>query len=148
MKHPITVLFLFILLTSFRPVGSNTAYLDCKSYSGRTSFTAEIQDIDGLLEKAELKVDGVSLTFSDEDTSSVVCDPANGVYTVILESNRASNHRFLKFWAIPKSFKILSESREDARYEFRAKVQATEPRKNKDLLTPVIELNCTLTYKI
>ncbi len=151
MKKVIFCLIIMISLTSFKTVGSATAYLTCKSESGRTSFTAEIQDIDGGLEKAELTIDGVKLKFNGEENSNVIFDSRNGVYTIAIESKPDkdySKHKFLKFWAIPKTFKTLVENNEEGKYEFKAKLYSTEPRKGKDLQTPEIELNCKLEYKI
>ena len=151
MKKLIFHLILILGLTSFKPIGSATAYLTCKSESGRTIFKAEIQDIDGGLEKAELTIDGVKLKFTGEENSNVIFDSKNGVYTIAIESKPNkdfSNNKFLKFWAIPKTFKTIVENNEEGKYEFKAKLYSTEPRKGKELQTPEIELNCNLEYKI
>ncbi len=148
------LIFYFILIlgfTSFKPTGSATAYLTCKSESGRTSFKAEIQDIDGGLENAELTIDGVKLNFTGEENSSVIFDSKIGVYTISIESKpnkNFSNYKFLKFWAIPKTFKTIVENNEEGNYEFKAKLYSKEPRKGKELQTPEIEVNCILKYKI
>lgn len=153
MKKIIIYSLLILTFTSFKSVGSATAYLTCKSESGRTTFTAEIQDIDGGIEKAELTIDGVKLNFTEEDNSNIVFDSKNGVYTITIESNSQlkkdfSKFKFLKFWAIPKTFKTILENNEEAKYEFKARLFSTEPRKGKDLQTPEIELKCKLVYKI
>ncbi len=151
MKKLIFYLILILGLTSFKPIGSATAYLTCKSESGRTSFKAEIQDIDGGIEKAELIIDGVKLKFTEEENSNVIFDSKNGVYTIAIESKPSkdfSNYKFLKFWAIPKSFKTIIENNEESKYEFRARLISKEPRKGKGQQTPEIELDCKLEYKI
>jgi hypothetical protein len=151
MKKRVLFLIVFLGITSFKSVGSATAYLNCVSESGRTAFKAEIQDIDGGLEKAELTIDGVKLNFTEEDNSNIIFDSKNGVFTIAIESNPSkgfSKYRFLKFWAIPKSFKTIIENNTEGKYEFRAKMYSTEPRKGKDLQTPEIEMNCELKYKI
>lgn len=153
MKKLIFYLILILGLTSFKPIGSATAYLTCKSESGRTSFKAEIQDIDGGIEKAELTIDGVKLNFTEDENSNIVFDSKNGVYTIVIESKSKlkkdfSKLKFLKFWAIPKTFKTIIENNEEGKYEFKAKLYSTEPRKGKDLQTPEIEVNCNLVYKI
>jgi hypothetical protein len=144
---------IFFGITSFRSLGSATAYLNCKSESGRTLFKAEIQDIDGGLENAILTIDGVKLNFTDEENANVIFDSKNGVYTLHIESNSGtikdfSKYKFLKFWAIPKTFKTIIENNSEGKYEFKAKMYSTEPRKGKDLQTPVIGMNCELSYKI
>ncbi|MDK2773224.1 MAG: hypothetical protein KYX68_13525 [Flavobacterium sp.] len=153
MKKIIVYSLLILTFTSFKSVGSATAYLTCKSESGRTTFTAEIQDIDGGIEKAELTIDGVKLNFTEEDNSNIVFDSKNGVYTITIESKSQlkkdfSKFKFLKFWAIPKTFKTILENNEEAKYEFKARLFSTEPRKGKDLQTPEIELKCKLEYEI
>jgi hypothetical protein len=151
MKKILFGLLIILGLTSFKTVGSATAYLTCKSESGRTLFKAEIQDIDGGLEKAELIIDGVKLNFTDEDNANVIFDSKNGVYTIVIESKSNkdfSKYKFLKFWAIPKTFKTIIENSTEGKYEFKARLYSTEPRKGKDLQTPEIEVNCNLVYKI
>jgi len=151
-----TILLCFITivgLTSFKTsvAGSGTAYLSCKSESGRTLFNAEIQDIDGIIEKAELTVDGTKLNFNDAENTNIIFDSKNGVYTIAIESTSGKDfaeHRFLKFWAIPKTFKIIVENSTEAKYEFKARLYSTEPRQGKNLQTPVIEVSCILEYKI
>jgi hypothetical protein len=151
MKKIIFCSIIIISLTSFKTVGSATAYLTCKSESGRTTFKAEIQDIDGGIEKAELTIDGVKLKFTGEENSNVIFDSRNGVYTIAIESKPSidfSNYKFVKFWAIPKSFKTIIENNEESKYEFRARLISKDPRKDKGQQTPEIELNCKLEYKI
>ena len=153
MRKIIICLIIFLGITSFKSVGSATAYLNCKSESGRTLFKAEIQDIDGGLENAILTIDGVKLNFTYEENANVIFDSKNGVYTLFIESNNQSRkdfskYKFLKLWAIPKTFKTIIENNSEGKYEFKAKMYSTEPRKGKDLQTPEIEMNCELKYKI
>ncbi len=140
-------------MTSFRTInaGSGTAHLTCRSESGRTLFKADIQDIDGIVEKAELTIDGVKLDFSDLEKSSIIFDSKNGVYTIAIESSPDgdfSEQKFLKFWAIPRTFKTIKENNTGVKYVFKAKLYSTEPREGKNLQTPVIELDCILEYEI
>ena len=147
------VLPLLLVLTSFNPPGSGSAYLTCKSASGRTIFNAELQDITGLLAKAELIVDNKKLIFNEGDEVHTIFDAESGVFTVHVsgDSNKEfPNGRFLEFWAIPKSFKIVSSGGSKQKYEFKARIEATEPRKgsDKDLRIPRVELSCILIYSI
>lgn len=153
MRKIIICLIVFLGITSFKSVGSATAYLNCKSKSGRTLFKAEIQDIDGGLENAILTIDGLKLNFTDKENANVIFDSKNGVYTLFIESNSQSRkdfskYKFLKLWAIPKTFKTITENNSEGKYEFKAKMYSTEPRKGKSLQTPEIEMNCELKYKI
>jgi hypothetical protein len=146
-------ILLVYCVTLFKPTGSATAYLTCKSESGRTTFKAEISDIDGELQLAELTVDNVKLKFTGDDNAYVVFDRTNGVYTIFLESKPLtgsdfSKYKFLKFWAIPKTFNVTTAKDNRQVYGFKGKLYSTEPRKGKDLQTPEIELNCTLEYHI
>ena len=153
MKKIIILLIVFLVLTSFKSIGSATAYLNCRSESGRTLFKAEIQDIDGGLEKAELTIDGVKLNFTEDENANVIFDSKNGVYTLFIESKSQlkkdfTKYKYLKFWAIPKTFKIITENNSEGKYEFKARLYSTEPRKGKGFSTPEIELYCELNYKI
>lgn len=153
MKKIIFYLIVFLGITSFKSVGSATAYLNCKSESGRTLFKAEIQDIDGGLENAELTIDGIKLNFTEDENANVIFDSKNGVYTLFIESKSQlkkdfTKYKYLKLWAIPKTFKIITENNSEGKYEFKARFYSTEPRKGKGFSTPEIELNCELKYKI
>jgi hypothetical protein len=151
MKQIITAIAIFMLFTSFKLHGSGTAYLVYRSESGRTVFTAELQDITGLLEKAELTVDGKKISFDSNDEVYTIFDSEVGVFTVYINgkpNNEFPNARFIEFWAIPESFKKIRFERADQKFEFRGKIEGTEPRKNKDLRIPQLELRCTLVYKI
>jgi len=76
--------------------GSGTAKLTCTSASGRTVFTADLQDIAGMFEGAVLSIDGSTLRFPAEGegaTSAIIWDPANGVFT--LSYQRPGDDEFL-----------------------------------------------------
>ena len=151
MKLSIIVLLFAFAFVSFRPMGSGTAHLTCKSESGRTIFKADLQDITGLLEKAELIVDDKKLLFDSQDEVYTIFDAEKKVFTVYItgESTKEfQNGRFIEFWALPETFKIIKSDRADQRYEFKARIEATEPRKDKALRIPRVELNCVLVYKI
>jgi hypothetical protein len=152
MKKILICLAILIGLTSFKTVGVRTAHLTCKSETGRTEFYAEIEDIDSKIKKAELIIDGEKIEFANEVNSNIIFDSKNGVFTMYLQSKNQSKkdfikYKFLKFWAIPKSFKIIQEESDKGKYEFKAKIFSTDPRKGKDS-TPEIELNCIFEYEI
>jgi hypothetical protein len=98
-----------------------------------------------------LTIDGNKLRFGEDDNAYTIFDPGKGVFTVYLSgetTNEFPNGRFIQFWALPESFKIVSSDRNNQEYQFKARIEATEPRKDKALRIPQVELNCTLTYKI
>lgn len=140
--------FLILVQLSLKQ-GSSTAILKCKSDSGRTEFYAELQDIEGFLEKAILTIDSTKLEyFTDE--SNIVFDPKNGVFTMSIDDfkNRGDlPHKYLKFWAIPETFKILDDRSHNQIYEFKAKIDGSEFRTWKEFHLPTITLNCKLEYK-
>jgi hypothetical protein len=149
MKSKFLTLFFIVFLTSFK-IGSGTAFLTCKSDSGRTEFNAELQDITGILEKAELRIDETKMQYTSEE-SHIIFDSKNGVFTIYIEDKPTSeypNHKYLKFWAITSTFKIIKSERGHQIYEFKAIIEGTEPRKNKEFHTPKIVLNCKLEYEI
>ena len=151
MKVMFIAIITFLLFTSFKLPGSGTAHLVCTSASGRTVFKAELQDITGLLEKAELVVDKNKIIFDSNDEVYTIFDPKVGVFTVYISgqtNDEFPNSRFIQLWAIPETFKIIKSERSDQRYEFKAKIEGTEPRKNKNLRIPQVELTCSLAYKI
>jgi hypothetical protein len=57
---------------SFKPHGSGTAYITGKSSSGNLIFKAEVQDIEGAVEKIELSIDGKKLNFDASCNSNVI----------------------------------------------------------------------------
>ncbi|OJJ15828.1 hypothetical protein BKI52_36530 [marine bacterium AO1-C] len=140
------------LLSMQLSAGSGTAYLQCKSASGKTVFYAELQDIDGLLEKAHLTIEGIRVNYTPGDARTIF-DKRLGVLTFYIQNETDTQlkaHKFLKFWSIPSSFKIIKNTESHQEYEFKAKILGSEPRKGKGkyLITPVITLKCTLVYKI
>jgi hypothetical protein len=144
--------FAFLLLSSFEFSGSGTAYLRCKSESGRTIFYAELQDIDAGLIKAQLTVDGKKVIFNGDDRGYTIFDAGTGVFTIYIDGEKTKdfpNGRFIQFWAIPKSFKDAGSDSHYQKYEFKARIEGTEPRKGegKFLRIPQVELNCVLEYK-
>jgi hypothetical protein len=134
--------------------GSGTAKLTCTSASGRTTFTAYLQDIIGIFEGGTLTVDGASLEFpeaGDCDTGDVVWDPKNGVFTITFLHSTPDGPVWFRFWAIPNTFKVISKDRgspQGAVYEFEGVIEAKEPRPDKDLITPEIRMTCRLEYRI
>ena len=153
MRDFFIILIITGVLISFRP-GEPIATLKCKSESGRTNFTAELPSC-SYLEKAELSIDGAELAFSSDDKSNIIFDPGNKVFVIFLESksNEPKTQKFIKFWALPSSFKkVKSDKRPGTEfhdtYEFHAKLYATEPRKTSESNTKTIELICTLDYEL
>jgi hypothetical protein len=138
---------------SFKP-GEPVATLSCKSTTGRTSFSGTFPFC-SYLETAELRIDEASLKFDlSEDEGFIIFEPDHKVFTIYLSSgSKSKSHRFLKFWAVPSSFKKTKSQKgpgsqfHDA-YEFRAYLYATEPRKTAEINTKIIELNCTLDYEL
>lgn len=152
MIHNILFLLIAPLLSLPPNAGSGTAYLQCKSASGKTVFYAELQDIDGLVEKAQLTIEGKRVNYKT-DEGHTIFDRKSGVLTFYLKDKPDAQlkvHKFLKFWSIPSTFKIIKNTDSHQEYEFKAKIQGSEPRKGKGkyLITPVITLNCKLVYKI
>ena len=143
------LVLIFLFSTSFN-LGSGPAYLTCKSESGRTMFKAEIIDIDETLEKAVLTVDGEKLQFTNKDEAYCIFDDEVGVYSIYIVNDATDfgHQKFLQFWSIPSTFKTIINTRTHKKYEFRAKLHATEPRSGKERQTPVIEVICSLEYEI
>jgi hypothetical protein len=142
------------LLCAQLMAGSGSAKLTCRSLSGRTTFTAFLQDIIGIFEGGSLTIDGVQLDFpgaGDCDTGDVVWDPRNGVFTVAYSHSSPDGLVWFRFWAIPSTFKVISADRGSAQgaiYEFDGVIEAMEPRANEDLITPRIRMTCRLEYRI
>jgi hypothetical protein len=145
------LLFGIIFISAKDKPGSGTAYLKCKSESGKTIFNADLQDITGQLESAEFSVDNKKIKFDGNDDIYTVFDAKNGVFTIYIHgktNNEFPNHKYIVLWAIPSSFKTINGERAKQKYEFEAKIYGTEPRKDQYLLTPTIKLKCTLVYEI
>jgi len=151
MSKIIFACLIFLSLTSFK-LGEPDAILDCKSASGRTLFHAELPNC-SYLGNADFSIDGIKYSFTSGDICGVVFDPDIKILTIYLETNNkdSKQHRFLKFWALPDSFKKIKSatgpgSKFDDVYEFKAKIYGTEPRLGFENNTKTIELNCTLEF--
>jgi hypothetical protein len=139
-----------MFFSSFR-FGVREGTLTCKSESGRTLFNAKLEDGE-ILESAEFIIDSSKNIFTRKDESYVILDPANLVYTVCLDKAETPSQKgeFLKFWAIPSTFKLILKEGEGSLphevYTFKAKVWGSEPRRGKgfEYNSKIIELNCTL----
>ncbi|MEO8404093.1 MAG: hypothetical protein ABI480_05845 [Chitinophagaceae bacterium] len=141
---------LFIPYLWFSNPGESTAELTCKSASGRTTFKAVMPSI-SYLESAEFSVDGTKLNFTFGDKSCIIADLDKNVLTIYLEDKEQK--KFLKFWAIPSSFKKTLDQKGPGSqfhkiYTFKAKAYATEPRKGKELVTPQTDFDCTLDFQL
>ena len=143
-----------LMVGSVTFAGSGTARLTCTSASGRTTFTADLQDIQGLFEGGVLTIDGSVLRFpaeGDGATSAIIWDPVNGVFTLSYQRPGDADFLFLRFWAVPSTFKTISDERGSAAgavYTFDAILEASEPRDGKGPSTPTIRLSCRLEYRI
>jgi hypothetical protein len=151
--HRILLVLSFVAATMFEAMaGSGTATLTCRSASGRTMFKAQLRDISGLLEGGTLTIDGDSVRFPEQDGDiehHAIWDPKNGVFTLSYFKPGMEDMRFIRFWAIPSTFKTVEGNRNvGAVYEFEAFLEATEPRPGKGHATSTIRLQCTLTYRI
>lgn len=147
-----SLLAILLSISSFSSfAGSGTAVLTCKSESGRTEFTAYLQDISGLLEGAEFTIDGSTMTFTNDEDVYTIFDPENGVFTIYIEgqtNDTYQNHKYIQLWAIPTTFKTVKGENSHQIYEFKAKIYGTEPRPDQEMHCPEIELNCRLEYRI
>jgi len=148
----ILLAFFIFLAYGIASAGSAAAILKGESESGRTKLNIVISDISDEVIKAELIIDGVSLSFGEECKSYTIADLKNGVYTISIElvpqlpDVGFSSSKWLEFWAIPSTFEKGADCR--TVYKFKAKVRASDPRSESGLETPDIELNCTLEYCI
>jgi hypothetical protein len=130
-------------------VGTSSAFLNCVSDSGRTSFRAEIGDIDGLIDNATFTIDGHSLNWSDVDDNSnrsaILVNFDFKVFTLFTET--ANPFAFVELIAEPSSMRI-SETRDAIDMQFRAMIVGTEPRPGQDSLrSKNIGLACVMNYK-
>ncbi len=149
-------LFITLGASAVADAGSGTATLTCRSASGRTTFTAYLQDIIGMFEGGKLVIDGVEQEFraeDDDDCTEVVWDPAIGVFTVTYSHSTPQGPVWFRFWAVPNTFRTISDKRgsaEGAVYEFDGVIEAREPREGPDfdLHTPRIRMTCRLEYRI
>src|ERR1700733_12813414 len=111
MKYLATAGIVLLFFSSFTyKYGTREGTLTCKSESGRSLFNAKLEDGTGL-ESAEFIIDGAQNSFTYKDEDYTIFDPANQVYTICINEktegqNRAG--RFIKFWAIPSTFKLKS----------------------------------------
>jgi hypothetical protein len=149
MKFVLTFILFPLFLNAFK-TGEGTAKLTCKSQSGRTLFEAEFREY-SILRQAKLTVDKDSMPFYYSDRCTVIFDPQAKVYTLNIESEAYGNFdtaRFVQLWAVPSSFGEESSFQTEFQniYKFTGKLRARDPRKGKEYETPLILLNCTLTY--
>ena len=151
MKYLVTGSITLLLFSSFNfKYGTREGTLTCKSESGRSLFNAKLEDGESL-ESAEFIIDGAKNSFTFKDENHTIFDPANQVYTICIKEKTEGQIRegkFLKFWAIPSTFKLIStggrRSLPHEVYTFKAKIVGREPRTGFEYNSKVIELNCTL----
>jgi hypothetical protein len=132
--------------------GSGTAKLSGRSASGKTFFTANLQDIEGMFEGGSLTVEGHTVEFpaaNDGVEHHAIWDAKNGVFTLSYMKPGMEEYRFFRLWALPSTFKIISSDRgAGALYTFDAVLEATEPRPKKGVTIGPIQLSCRLEYRI
>ncbi len=152
MQRLLLILAFIVASAMDATAGSGTATLSCRSVSGRTVFKAKLQDISGMFEGGTLIIDGDSVTFPEQNGNiehHAIWDPKNGVFTLSYLKPGMKDFQFIRFWAVPSTFKIVNGDRNaGAVYEFEAFLEATEPRSCKGHATSTIRLQCTLTYRI
>lgn len=124
--------------------GSNVGYLICKSPSGRTFFSAELQDLYTFI-SAKYTIDQESENYGNDLCASVVFNGKMKVFTLTLKEK--DGDRWINFYAIPSSFKTIKQSNGKQLYKFQAVIQGTDPRKDK-YNSPEIILDCELMYSI
>lgn len=130
-------------------VGTSSAFLNCVSDSGRTTFRAEIGDIDGLIDNATFTIDGHSLSWSDVDDkatrSAILVNFDFKVFTFSAETT--DPFAFVELVAEPSSMRI-SETPDAIDMQFRAMIVGTEPRPDQNTLrSKNIDLGCVINYK-
>jgi hypothetical protein len=138
---------LLLAVASPLMAGSADAVVRGKTESGRTEVEVRVGDMDGLIRSVKLTIDGESYssTAGDDAPQSVIRDPKNGVYVLVLEADG----RKFRLWMIPRSEKIIEQGAGVYRSRFAAVIEATDPRKAKSAeLTPRITLGCTLDWEI
>jgi sugar lactone lactonase YvrE len=113
----------------------------------KTLWRYEVQP-DGTLKNGKVFFDW---NLTEDDEAYTIFDPQKKVFTVYITgkiNEDFPNGRFIQLWALPETFKIINGDRQNQVYEFKARMEATEPRKNKGLRIPQIELYCKLKYSI
>jgi hypothetical protein len=137
------VFFIFLFSSSLAFAGSADAVLICKSASGRTVFTANLQDLVAFTD-AKFSIDGQTLIYSNSAMGHLVFNEKNKVLTLAINDDKIG---WLTFYAIPSTFKTLESKRHRAHYKFKAVIQGKDPRKD-EWQSKEITLDCELTYSI
>ena len=141
MKSLLFIILLFSSSVVF--AGSADAILTCKSASGRTVFRAKIGDLLSFT-SATFAIDGESLIYNDYSKGQVVFNAKHKVFTISINDPKVG---WLTFYAIPASFKTITNQRFNQHYKFKAVIQGKDPRQGK-YQSKEITLNCELTYSI
>jgi len=147
MKYLSLSFFILYLFSSFT-MGVRMGKLTCKSASGKTLFNATIEDMNAL-QDASLTIDKEKVDFTYIDGCHITFEAEDKVFTMELESDAHSNFdtlRYVQFWAIPSSFKDITDQPGPDIYTFNAKLRAMYPRSGRSHESPVIGLTCTLVY--
>ena len=148
MKNRI-ILFLTSIV-SFAYAGSGPAYIDCTSKSKRTTINLIVQDI-SMLSYAKLKIDLDSIVFYEPSEDWVIFSQEDSVLTINARSKKSSPNKqtyYFELWALPNTFNYVTNDRNLLEGRFAAKVNFSEPRKGKGLLTPTIQVGCKIKYSI
>lgn len=143
------ILFLTTIV-SLAYAGSRPAYIDCTSKSKRTTINLTVQDI-SMLSYAKLKVDLDSLVLYEPSEHWVIFSKEDSVLTInarYKKSNPNKQTYYFELWALPNTFNYVTNERHLLEGRFAAKVNFSEPRKGKGLLTPTIQVGCKIKYSI
>ncbi len=141
------ILLLCFSLSSFSIfAGSADAIIKGKSASGKTNFTCILHDVTSGLYSASLIIDGEKIEFTEEEDAVVFYDFSNRVFTIYLHNK--DNTKELYFWMIPTTFKKIKGDNFTGIYKFKAKIYATDPRKNKERFSPETIITCAFEYEI
>lgn len=135
---------LFFSLVSGLFAGSADAHIVGTTSSGRTSVEVDVGDIDGILGRAKLTIDGKSYEIT-QGRQTVIRDEANSIYVLMIESET----QIFRMWMIPNTEKVIPCTDGATKIRFGAIIEATDPRQDeKWKLTPRITIGCTLNYEI
>ena len=143
---------LFLVFTIFISIntnaGSGPAYLDCESESKRTKISLIVDDI-STLNSGILKIDNDSLIISNITNDAIMFVKSDSIFTIIASFKPdGSNICYMEFWALPNTFNHKVNERHSFETNFKAKIQFTDPRPDKNIWTPTITVGCRLEYSI
>jgi hypothetical protein len=147
-----TLLIIFAPLAIY--AGSNVAFVECKTGTGRTTLNFLDDDLQGSFKGGTLTIDNKSINYlPDYDSktglsntySSMVVNMKQGVYTLLYNDTK----NLLTFYAIPKSVKKVKKDESGEHYKFNGIIEwtTTDPR-NLKKLNKQIWISCKLDYSL